>query len=63
MGKTPKDPKDIPEHKRLPRGVGRVPKWWMEITPHDVFDIDDVTKVKVDDGECRGIKTCGWSAE
>ena len=25
----------------LPLGVGRVPKWWMEITPHYVLDEDD----------------------
>ena len=26
---------------RLPKGVGRVPQWWMEITPHDTLYIED----------------------
>lgn len=25
----------------LPPGVGRVPKWWMECTPHDILDLDE----------------------
>lgn len=26
---------------RLPKGVGRVPQWWMEITPHNTLYIED----------------------
>jgi hypothetical protein len=26
---------------RLPRGVGRVPEWWMEITPHDTLYLQE----------------------
>ena len=27
--------------EELPVGVGRVPKWWMEITPHYVLDREE----------------------
>ena len=27
--------------KRLPKGVGRVPEWWMEHTPHHILVLED----------------------
>lgn len=27
--------------EKLPRGVGRVPAWWMELTPHYVLDLEE----------------------
>jgi hypothetical protein len=27
--------------RELPIGVGRVPRWWMEATPHDILDVDE----------------------
>lgn len=32
----------MPVEEVLPPGVGRVPLWWMEITPHYVLDEDDI---------------------
>jgi hypothetical protein len=29
--------------EKLPTGVGRVPEWWMEDTPHYVFDLEEDT--------------------
>ena len=29
------------EEESLPKGVGRVPQWWMEITPHNTLDLDE----------------------
>lgn len=28
---------------KLPKGVGEVPKWWMELCPHDSFDSPEAT--------------------
>jgi len=30
-----------PAAEKLPRGVGRVPEWWMEITPHDTLYLEE----------------------
>lgn len=30
-----------PPKEKLPRGVGRVPAWWMELTPHYVLDLEE----------------------
>ena len=27
--------------EKLPRGVGRVPEWWMELTPHYTLDLEE----------------------
>ena len=31
----------MPKKESLPVGVGRVPEWWMELTPHYVLDLED----------------------
>lgn len=31
----------MPPQEKLPKGVGRVPTWWMELTPHFELDLDD----------------------
>lgn len=30
-----------PPNEKLPRGVGRVPTWWMELTPHYTLDLEE----------------------
>lgn len=30
-----------PKKEKLPKGVGRVPGWWLEITPHDTLYLDE----------------------
>jgi hypothetical protein len=37
-------PKSTLKKENLPAGVGRVPGWWMELTPHYLLDLEDDEK-------------------
>ena len=43
MGKSKKD--------KLPRGAGRLPEWWLEITPHDTLFLEEDEAQRLADHE------------
>jgi hypothetical protein len=37
--------------KRLPRGVGRLPEWWLEMTPHETLILEEEEAKRIADQE------------
>ena len=51
MGETPTTPTKKKKEK-LPKGVGRLPEWWLEISPHDtLFLKEEEAKKKAEEEE------------
>jgi hypothetical protein len=41
----------VKKPKRLPRGVGRVPEWWLEMTPHETLILEEEEAKRIADQE------------